>query len=104
MGSNAALARVFSNLNFDKLISATFKPNRRTGATTAKVVGDGVVDIMTVTKTGVKIIKRYVLPAAESAVNKYSIAIDLHKNGVKGIDIADILQVSPSTVSRWLKK
>ena len=104
MGSNSALVKAFSNLDFGKLISANFKPNRRTGATTAKVVGNGVVDVLTVTKTGVKIFKRYIIPAAESAISKRAIALDLHRNGVRGADIADCLQVSASTVSRWLNK
>jgi hypothetical protein len=104
MGSNTALVRAFSNLDFGKLISANFKPNRRTGAVTAKAVGNGTVNVLIVTKTGVKIFKRYIMPTAESVISKRSIAIDLHKNGVKGTDIADLLQVSASTVSRWLKK
>lgn len=104
MGSNLALARAFSNLDFGKLISANFKPNRKTGAATAKAVGNGVVDILIVTKTGAKIFKRYIVPTAESAFSKRSIAVDLHRNGVKGADIADCLQVSASTVSRWLNK
>lgn len=100
MGSS--LAKVMSHVDAGKLISAVFKPNRRTGASTAKIVGDGIVETLTVTKTGYKIITRYIAPAG-SAFTKQVIAKDLHKNGVKGIDIADLLQVSSSTISRWLK-
>lgn len=99
MGSS--LAKLVSNIDTGKLISAVFKPNRRTGAATAKIVGDGIVETLTVTKTGVKVFTKYVMPAG-TAFTKQVIAKDLHKNGVKGIDIADLLQVSASTISRWL--
>lgn len=102
MGSS--LARASSAINSGELISATFKPNRRTGAVTAKVVGDGVMEVVTVTESGVKFFTKYVMPTAKTAISKCAIAKDLHKNGIKGIDIADLIQVSSSTVSRWLKK
>ena len=102
MGSS--LAKVINPVSLSNAISATFKPNRKTGAKVAKAVfANGVMKTKMVTKEGIEVFTTYVLPQGVSTA-KSVLAKDLYKNGVKGIDIADLLQVSTSTVSRWLNK
>lgn len=99
------LAKVLTPANLNNVFSAFFKMNHKTGARTAKIVfNNGVMRIQTVTKTGVKIVSEYVLPAIASNADKIAIAKDMAKNGMRQVDIADFLRVSQSTVSNWLRK
>ena len=103
MGNN--LAKVLTPTNLNHVFSAFFKVNHKTGAKTAKIVfNNGVMQIQTITKTGVKIVSEYVLPAIASNADKIAIAKDMAKNGMRQVDIADFLRVSQSTVSNWLRK
>ena len=99
------LAKVLTPANLHDVFAAVFKMNHKTGAKTAKIVfNNGVMQIQTFTKEGVKIFSEYVLPAITSNADKIAVAKDLAKNGVKQVDIADFLHVSQSTISNWLKK
>ncbi len=99
------LAKVLTPANLNNIFSAVFKVNHKTGAKVAKVAfNDGSMRIQAITKTGVKYIGEYVLPAITSNADKVAIAKDLAKNGMKQVDIADLLHVSQSTISNWLKK
>lgn len=102
MGSS--LARVINPTSLRDTIEVFFKTNHKTGAKVAKAVfSNGVMKTKIITKEGTQIFTTYVLPQGVSTA-KSILARDLAKNGVKGIDIASLLQVSPSTVSRWLNK
>ena len=100
MGSS--LARVINPTSLRDAIEVFFKTNHKTGAKVA-VFSNGVMKTKIITKEGTQIFTTYVLPQGVSTA-KSILARDLAKNGVKGIDIASLLQVSPSTVSRWLNK
>ena len=99
------LAKVLTPANLNNVFSAFFKVNRKTGAKVAKIAfNDGTMRIQAITKTGVKFIGEYALPAITSNADKVAIAKDIAKNGMKQVDIAAILHVSQSTISNWLRK
>ncbi len=89
----------------NNVFSAFLKVNHKTGAKIAKMAfNDGTMRIQAVSKTGVKYIGEYILPAIASNADKIVIAKDLAKSGMKQVDIADLLHVSQSTISNWLRK
>ena len=93
MGSS--LARVINPTSLRDAIEVFFKTNHKTEAKVAKAVfSNGIMKTKTITKEGSQIFTTYVLPQGVSTA-KSILARDLAKNGVKGIDIASLLQVSP---------
>lgn len=106
------LMRIFKNRDVrragqaaEQVLSLSFKSNKKTGAKVARAVLDRQTTLMeTAMASGVVRKEKFYLPEIVSTVQRNSMIRDLAKNKLTQEQIAAMLDISQSTVSRVLRK